>query len=75
MTMGTIDRGRMEGRRCMTPSILPEDFTPNGVQQLKLFDDGQPRANSAQLMKLLNSINPGCGTGGLPIRVWIISGK
>jgi DNA polymerase V len=50
----------------MTPSILPEDLTPNGVQQLKLFDDGQPRANSAQLMKVLNSINPGCGPVDCP---------
>lgn len=48
----------------MTSGILPEYFTPNGVQQLNLFDGGQHRANIAQLMKVLGGINPGWETCG-----------
>ena len=41
----------------MKAGIMLDDFTPNGVSQLSLFDDAQPRANSAQLMKVLDGIN------------------
>ncbi len=34
-----------------------DDFTPNGVSQLSLFDEDVPRPNSAQLMKVLDGIN------------------
>lgn len=34
-----------------------DNFTPNGVSQLNLFDDNRPRVNSAQLMKVLDGIN------------------
>lgn len=34
-----------------------DDFTPNGVSQLNLFDEDKPQANSAQLMKVLDGIN------------------
>ncbi len=43
----------------MTPGILPEYFTPNCLQQLNLFDSGQPRANSVKLINILDGINPG----------------
>lgn len=33
------------------------DFSPNGVVQLNLFDDVQPRAHSDSLMKVLDGIN------------------
>nr|BEK81535.1 hypothetical protein EATA8330_44300 [Enterobacter asburiae] len=33
------------------------DFTPDGVSQLNLFDDTQPRSNSSQLMKAVDGIN------------------
>ncbi|EEO2383770.1 DUF4113 domain-containing protein, partial [Salmonella enterica] len=33
------------------------DFTPNGVSQLNLFDEVQPRERSDQLMKVLDGIN------------------
>lgn len=47
----------LEGRRYITAGIKLDDFPPNGVSQLKLFNDGQPRVNSAQLMKVLDDIN------------------
>lgn len=33
------------------------DFTPTGVSQLNLFDNTQPRNNSNQLVKVVDSIN------------------
>ena len=33
------------------------DFSPNGVAQLNLFDDVQPRPHSDALMKVLDGIN------------------
>lgn len=41
----------------MKAGIMLDDFTPDCVSQLNLFDDAQPRANSAQLMKALDGIN------------------
>lgn len=55
--MRSLDRIWLEDRRYMKAGIMLDDFTPNGVSQLNLFDDVQPRANSAQLMKVLDSIN------------------
>lgn len=53
----SLDRIWLEDRRYMKAGIMLDDFTPNGVSQLNLFDDVQPRANSAQLMKVLDGIN------------------
>ncbi len=36
---------------------MQDDFTPDGVNQLNLFDDTQSRKNSAQPMKVLDGIN------------------
>lgn len=52
-----LDRIWLEGRRYMKAGVMLDDFTPNGVSQLNLFDNNQPRANSAQLMKVLDGIN------------------
>lgn len=41
----------------MKAGIMLDDFTPDGVSQLNLFDDRQPRKNSVQLMKVLDGIN------------------
>ena len=57
VAMRTLDRIWLDGRRYMKAGIMLDDFTPSGVSQLNLFDDAQPRANSAQLMKVLDGIN------------------
>ncbi len=57
VAMRSLDRIWLEGRRYMKAGIMLDDFTPNGVSQLSLFDDAQPRANSAQLMEALDGIN------------------
>ncbi|WP_410010073.1 translesion error-prone DNA polymerase V subunit UmuC [Pantoea agglomerans] len=57
IAMRSLDRIWLEGRRYMKAGIMLDDFTPNGVSQLNLFDENKPRANSAQLMKVLDGIN------------------
>ncbi|MGC1062560.1 translesion error-prone DNA polymerase V subunit UmuC [Pantoea agglomerans] len=57
VAMRSLDRIWLEGRRYMKAGIMLDDFTPNGVCQLNLFDENTPRANSAQLMKVLDGIN------------------
>lgn len=43
------------------------DFTGSGVSQRHLFDERPPRPNSAELMKVLDSINnSGLGQVWLP---------
>lgn len=63
VAMRSLDRIWLDDRRYMKAGIMLDDFTPNGVSQLNLFDDTQPRKNSAQLMKVLDGINQsGLGT-------------
>ena len=57
VAMRSLDRIWLEGRRYMKAGIMLDDFTPDGVNQLNLFDEDKPRANSAQLMKVLDGIN------------------
>lgn len=57
VAMRSLDRIWLEGRRYMKAGIMLDDFTPNGVSQLNLFDENKPRANSVQLMKVLDGIN------------------
>lgn len=57
VAMRSLDRIWLEGRRYMKAGIMLDDFTPNGISQLNLFDEDQPQANSAQLMKVLDGIN------------------
>jgi len=64
VAMRSLDRIWLDNRRYMKAGIMLDDFNPNGVSQLSLFDDAQPRANSAQLMKVLDGINQS-GMGNL----------
>lgn len=57
VAMRSLDRIWLEGRRYMKAGIMLDDFTPNGVSQLNLFDENKPRAKSVQLMKVLDGIN------------------
>lgn len=57
VAMRSLDRIWLEGRRYMKAGIMLDDFTPDGVSQWNLFDNKQPRKNSAQLMKVLDEIN------------------
>lgn len=57
VAMRSLDRIWLEGRRYMKAGIMLDDFTPDGVSQLNLFDEDKPQANSAQLMKVLDGIN------------------
>ncbi|KAA6093781.1 translesion error-prone DNA polymerase V subunit UmuC [Pantoea sp. B_9] len=64
VAMRSLDRIWLEGRRYMKAGIMLDDFTPDGVSQLNLFDEDKPRANSAELMKVLDGINQS-GLGSL----------
>jgi len=65
VAMRALDRIWIDGHRYMKAGVMLDDFTPHGVSQLNLFDDNRPRANSAQLMQVLDGINQS-GLG----RVW-----
>jgi len=52
-----LDRIWVNGHRYAKAGCMLNDFTPTGVSQLNLFDDTQPRRNSNQLMKVVDSIN------------------
>ncbi|MEQ0112827.1 Y-family DNA polymerase [Klebsiella sp. JN_Kp123] len=60
-----LDRIWIPGHRYAKAGIMLNDFSPNGVSQLNLFDKVQPRPHSDELMKVLDSINHS-GLG----RVW-----
>lgn len=60
-----LDRIWVPGHRYAKAGIMLNDFSPNGVSQLNLFDEVQPRPHSDELMKVLDSINHS-GLG----RVW-----
>lgn len=57
VAMRSLDRIWLDGRRYMKAGIALDEFTPNGVTQLSLFDENKPRARSVQLMKVLDGIN------------------
>ncbi|HHD7472508.1 TPA: translesion error-prone DNA polymerase V subunit UmuC [Klebsiella oxytoca] len=46
-----------EGHRYQKCGVMLGDFFSRGVAQLGLFDDYRPRANSEQLMEVLDSVN------------------
>ena len=52
-----LDRIWVNGHRYAKAGCMLNDFTPDGVSQLNLFDDTQPRSNSNQLMKVVDGIN------------------
>jgi len=64
VAMRSLDRIWRDGQRYMKAGIMLDDFTPNGVSQLNLFDENGPRPNSAKLMKVLDGINQS-GLGNL----------
>ncbi|EBB8134128.1 translesion error-prone DNA polymerase V subunit UmuC [Salmonella enterica] len=52
-----LDSIWLDGHRYAKAGVMLNDFTPSGVSQLNLFDEDQPRAQSDELMKVLDSIN------------------
>lgn len=52
-----LDHIWIDGRQYMKAGVSLDDFTPNSITQLTLFDDYQPRANSHKLMSVLDGIN------------------
>lgn len=52
-----LDRIWIDGHRYAKAGVMLNDFTPNGVSQLNLFDEQQPRAHSDALMNVLDGIN------------------
>ncbi|EDK1374799.1 DNA polymerase V subunit UmuC [Salmonella enterica subsp. enterica] len=52
-----LDRIWVDGHRYAKAGCMLNDFTPNGVSQLNLFDEVQPRERSEQLMQVLDGIN------------------
>lgn len=52
-----LDSIWLDGHRYAKSGVMLNDFTPSGVSQLNLFDEDQPRAQSDELMKVLDRIN------------------
>ncbi|HFE3442936.1 TPA: translesion error-prone DNA polymerase V subunit UmuC [Klebsiella aerogenes] len=52
-----LDHIWLDGRRYAKAGVMLDDFAPAGVAQLNLFDDVQPRANSDELMRVVDGIN------------------
>ncbi|EAB9752329.1 translesion error-prone DNA polymerase V subunit UmuC [Salmonella enterica subsp. salamae] len=52
-----LDSIWLDGHRYAKAVVMLNDFTPSGVSQLNLFDEEQPRAQSDELMKVLDRIN------------------
>lgn len=55
--LGCLDAVWKDGYRYQKGGVMLGDFYSQGVAQLGLFDDNQPKANSAVLMDVLDSIN------------------
>ncbi|EMZ3823287.1 Y-family DNA polymerase [Salmonella enterica] len=52
-----LDSIWLDGHRYAKAGVMLNDFTPSGVSQLNLFDEEQLRAQSDELMKVLDRIN------------------
>ncbi|WP_000271044.1 Y-family DNA polymerase [Salmonella enterica] len=52
-----LDSIWLDGHRYAKAGVMLNDFSPSGVSQLNLFDEEQPRAQSDELMKVLDRIN------------------
>ncbi|EDW1127563.1 TPA: Y-family DNA polymerase [Salmonella enterica] len=52
-----LDSIWLDGHRYAKAGVMLNDFTPSGVSQLNLFDEEQPRAQSDELMKVLDRIS------------------
>ena len=57
VSVNLLDWVWMTDHRYAKVGVLLNDFSPNGVAQLNLFDDVQPRPHSDALMKVLDGIN------------------
>ena len=55
--MRALDTIWRDGHRYAKAGVMLNHFTPSGVSQLNLFDEARPRANSEQLMKVIDGIN------------------
>ncbi|WP_213795436.1 DUF4113 domain-containing protein, partial [Klebsiella michiganensis] len=53
----SLERIWLDGHRYAKAGIMLNDFSPNGIVQLNLFDDVQPRPHSDALMNVLDGIN------------------
>ena len=60
-----LDKIWREGHRYQKAGVMLGDFFSQGVAQLNLFDDNAPRADSEQLMTLLDLLNAKEGKGTL----------
>ena len=52
-----LERIWLDGRRYAKAGIMLNDFSANGISQLNLFDEVQPRPASDELMKVMDGIN------------------
>lgn len=52
-----LERIWQEGFRYMKAGIMLSDFFNQGVAQLNLFDEYQPRAGSSELMQAIDKLN------------------
>lgn len=58
-----LDRIWIDGHRYMKAGVMLSDFFSQGVAQLNLFDEHQPRPDSTALMQVVDQLNrSGCGT-------------
>lgn len=55
--VNALDRIWVPGHRYAKAGVMLNGFSPNGVSQLNLFDEIQPRPHSDELMKALDGIN------------------
>ena len=60
-----LDKIWRDGHRYQKAGVMLGDFFSQGVAQLNLFDDNAPRADSEQLMTLLDQLNAKDGRGTL----------
>lgn len=54
-----------DGHRYQKAGVMLGDFYSQGVAQLNLFDDNEPRQNSEKLMEVLDHLNAKNGRGAL----------
>ena len=55
--MRALDKIWRNGHRYAKAGVMLGRFSPTGVSQLNLFDEAAPKANSDQLMKVIDGIN------------------
>lgn len=73
--VNALDRIWVPGHRYAKAGVMLNDFSPNGVSQLNLFDEIQPRPHSDEQIKVLDGINQSGPGKGLPAEVLLLSGR